>query len=99
MKKLLLILLCLPMIGFAQIDLLNKVSKKAQNIIPSKRQISETDVKNGLTEALIRGSQISVNKASSFNGFYLNNSLKILMPKEAKKQVNSDSDSDEDESE
>ena len=85
MKKLLLILLCLPMIGFAQIDLLNKVSKKAQNIIPSKRQISETDVKNGLTEALIRGSQISVNKASSFNGFYLNNSLKILMPKEAKK--------------
>ena len=85
MKKIVLMLLCLPMIGLGQIDLLNKVSDKAQKVIPSKSQISEDDVKKGLTEALIKGSELSVKKASSLNGFYQNIAIKILVPKEANK--------------
>lgn len=73
------------MIGLGQIDLLNKASEKAQKIIPSKSQISEEDVKKGLIEALIKGSEISVKKASSLNGFYQNVAIKILVPKEANK--------------
>ena len=73
------------MIGLGQIDLLNRASEKAQKIIPSKSQISEDDVKKGLIEALIKGSEISVKKASSLNGFYKNVAIKILVPKEASK--------------
>ena len=73
------------MIGLGQIDLLNRASEKAQKIIPSKSQISEDDVKKGLIEALIKGSEISVKKASSLNGFYQNVAIKILVPKEASK--------------
>ncbi len=73
------------MIGLGQIDLLNRASEKAQKIIPSKSQISEDDVKKGLIEALIKGSEISVKKASSLNGFYQNVAIKMLVPKEASK--------------
>lgn len=73
------------MIGLGQIDLLNRASEKAKKIIPSKSQVSEKDVKKGLTEALVKGSQVSVNKASSLDGFYQNSALKILVPQEANK--------------
>ena len=87
--KLLLILLCIPFLGFSQIDLLKKASEKSKSIIPVKTKISENDVKKGLTEALNRGSQVSVKKASSLNGFYYDNALKIFMPNETKKMKES----------
>ena len=84
-----MILLCFPVLVFSQIDLLKKASEKSKSIIPIKTQISESDVKKGLTEALNKGSQISVEKASSLNGFYKDNALKIFMPNEAKKMKES----------
>ena len=87
--RLLIIFLCFPILVFSQIDLLKNVSEKSKSIIPVKTQISENDVKKGLTEALNKGSQISVKKASSLNGFYDNNKLKIFMPNEANKMKES----------
>lgn len=87
--RLLITLLFFPVLVFSQIDLLKKASEKSKRIIPAKTQISENDVKKGLTEALNRSSHISVKKASSLNGFYKNKTLKIFMPNEAKKMKES----------
>lgn len=87
--RILLILACSPLLLFSQIDLLKKASEKSKSVISIKTQISERDVKKGLTEALNRGSQISVEKASSLNGFYKDNALKIFIPNEAIKMKES----------
>ena len=70
---------------FAQINLLKEVSEKANALVKGKNQLSEDQVKKGLVEALIKGSEKSVKLASKKDGFNLNKSIKIPFPKDAKK--------------
>ena len=67
----------------AQIDLLRKVNEKAQQMIQSDERLSETDIKEGLTEALNKGAEYAVEKASSINGFNDNEMIRIPFPPEA----------------
>jgi len=67
----------------AQIDLLRKVNGKAQQMIQSDERLSETDIKEGLTEALNKGAEYAVEKASSINGFNDNEMIRIPFPPEA----------------
>ena len=67
----------------SQVNLLQKIGDKVQNSIQLKTELSEDDVKQGLTEALTIGSQFAVNKASSKNGFNGTPSIRILVPNEA----------------
>lgn len=47
--------------------------------------LSNADIVSGLKEALTIGTQNSVNKVSSLDGFLKNAAIKILLPEEAKK--------------
>ena len=70
---------------FAQINLLKEVSEKANALVKGDDSISEDQVKKGLVEALIKGSEKSVQSASKKDGFNLNKSIKIPFPEDAKK--------------
>ena len=70
---------------FAQINLLKEVSEKANALVKGEVLLSEDQVKKGLVEALIKGSEKSVKLASKKDGFNLNKSIKIPFPKDAKK--------------
>ena len=70
---------------FAQINLLKEVSEKANALVKGENPLSEDQVKKGLVEALIKGSEKSVQSASKKNGFNLNKSIKIPFPEDAKK--------------
>jgi len=70
---------------FAQINLLKEVSEKANALVKGENPLSEDQVKKGLVEALIKGSEKSVQSASKKDGFNLNKSIKIPFPKDAKK--------------
>jgi hypothetical protein len=69
----------------AQIGFLKKANDKAQNLITSKLSVSEHDVKKGLVEALSKGSEYAIKKASATNGFNGNPLIRIPFPEEAKK--------------
>ena len=51
----------------------------------SGRNLSNTDIINGLKEALTIGTDSAAKKLSRPNGFFANAALKILMPEDAKK--------------
>ena len=70
---------------FAQINLLKEVSEKANALVKGENPLSEDQVKKGLVEALIKGSEKSVQYASKKDGFNLNKSIKIPFPEDAKK--------------
>ena len=70
---------------FAQINLLKEVSEKANALVKGDDPLSEDQVKKGLVEALIKGSENSVQSASKKDGFNLNKSIKIPFPQDAKK--------------
>tara|TARA_Y100000589_G_scaffold60572_2_gene51425 strand:- start:1283 stop:1999 length:717 start_codon:yes stop_codon:yes gene_type:complete len=70
---------------FAQINLLKEVSEKANALVKGENPLSEDQVKKGLVEALIKGSEKSVQSASKKDGFNLNKSIKIPFPEDAKK--------------
>ena len=70
---------------FAQINLLKEVSEKANALVKGENPLSEDQVKKGLVEALIKGSEKSVQSASKKDGFNLNKSIKIPFPQDAKK--------------
>jgi hypothetical protein len=67
----------------SQDNLLQKIGDKVQNSIQLNTELSEDDVKQGLTEALTVGSQFAVNKVSSENGFNGTPTIRILVPSEA----------------
>jgi hypothetical protein len=69
----------------SQVKLEQIIGDKVQNSIQIKKELSEDDVKQGLTEALTIGSQFAVNKVSSENGFNGTPSIRILVPSEANK--------------
>ncbi len=70
---------------FAQINLLKEVSEKANALVKGEVLLSEDQVKKGLVEALIKGSEKSVQLASKKDGFNLNKSIKIPFPQDARK--------------
>jgi hypothetical protein len=89
--KLLLILTfsASSLICFSQINLLKKVSEKAEGLINTKAQLSEDDIADGLKEVLSSGSAYSVNLASADGGFNNNELIRIPFPEEAIKIKNS----------
>jgi len=69
----------------AQIDLLKKASEKAIKLINTENLLSSEEISDGLIEALIRGSEYSVNSTSAEGGFNNNSLIRIPFPEEAKK--------------
>ena len=71
------------LICFSQINLLKKASEKAEGFINTEVKLSESDIADGLTEALVRGSSYSVDLASAKGGFNNNKFIRIPFPDEA----------------
>jgi hypothetical protein len=83
MKKIVLLLLLVPLMSSAQFkDLLKKATDKA-NAMTS--QNSGLDIAAGLKEALNKGVTEQVSKLTKADGFYRNEAVKILMPEELAK--------------
>lgn len=86
MKKILLLLLLVPVIGNAQFgNFLKEVATKASELSNSN---SGLDIAAGLKEALNKGVTEQVSKLTKTDGFYKNESVKILMPEELEKVDN-----------
>ena len=83
MKKLLLALMLLPALSFAQLDgLLNK----AKDAVSGKTQNTNgVDIASGLRQALDKGIEKQVTKLTATDGFYKNQAVKILFPEDLKK--------------
>ena len=97
MKTKLALLLLLPIIGFSQVKVLNKIKKKIPTKISSKipskiptttLALSSLDISNGLKEALNKGIEKQVTKLTAVDGFYKNEMVKILLPDELQKVDN-----------
>ena len=86
MKKVLISLLFVPIIGFAQFKDLKKLAEskiqKATNILKIN---TLTDISAGLKEALNNGITKQVSKLTAEDGFYKNDLVKILLPEELQK--------------
>lgn len=83
MKKIILLFVCLPFLGNAQLkDVIKKTAAKAttKNIA-----VSNLEIANGLKEALDNGVKKQVTKLTAVDGFYKNDLVKILLPEELKK--------------
>lgn len=80
MKKLLLVLLLIPLISIAQTK---KKVKKIKVKTPSVTNVINTvDISAGLKEALNKGVTEQVSKLTVIDGFYKNEAVKILIPEE-----------------
>ena len=83
MKKILLLLLFVPMLGNAQLkDLVKKATKKVTAVTKTS---SPLDIAAGLKEALNKGVSEQVSKLTAEDGFYKNEAVKILIPEELQK--------------
>ena len=83
MKKLFLLTLLLPTLGFAQWqDVLNKVKDELSKITS---QTGTVDIAGGLKEALNNGITKQVSKLTVVDGFYKNELVKIVLPEELQK--------------
>lgn len=90
MKKLLFVLILLPVIGSAQFKNLVKQGTKAVSTVTktTTKTITKTstnsglDISAGLKEALNKGIEIQVAKLTATDGFYKNEMVKIMMPEE-----------------
>ena len=84
MKQILIIFFSLSFsYSFAQVKLLKSVSKKANNLIHGEQGLTESQISEGIIEALIQGSRKAVNKASLKDGFNNNSLIRIPFPEEA----------------
>ncbi|MFV8375381.1 DUF4197 domain-containing protein [Flavobacterium sp. LB1P62] len=80
MKKIALLLLLVPIVGIAQFkDFIKKAADKASTITKTNTSI---DIAAGLKEALNKGVSEQVSKLTAVDGFYKNETVKILMPEE-----------------
>jgi hypothetical protein len=80
MKKLVILLLFIPLISAAQFkDLIKKATDKAASVSGTS---SGLDIAAGLKEALNKGVTEQVSKLTKADGFYKNEAVKILMPEE-----------------
>ena len=83
MKKIVLLLLLVPMVSNAQLkDLIKKASTKVSEATKTN---SGLDIGAGLKEALNKGVTEQVSKLTAMDGFYKNDAVKILMPEELQK--------------
>ncbi len=83
MKKTLLLLLLVPIIGTAQFkDMIKKANDKVSTITNTN---SGLDIGAGLKEALNKGITEQVSKLTAVDGFYKNEAVKILIPEELQK--------------
>tara|TARA_B100000683_G_scaffold270531_1_gene309576 strand:- start:234 stop:944 length:711 start_codon:yes stop_codon:yes gene_type:complete len=82
---LVLIFLISTLTSFSQIDLIKKVSEKAESLINKDVKLTESEIVEGLTEALKRGCSFSVNVSSAEGGFNNNKLIKIPFPDESVK--------------
>ena len=83
MKRVLFIFMLVTTIANAQFgSILKKVNEKMSAIIGSA---SDLDISNGLKEALNNGISKQVSKLTAIDGFFGNESVKILMPDELQK--------------
>tara|TARA_B100000614_G_scaffold256710_1_gene275738 strand:- start:724 stop:1434 length:711 start_codon:yes stop_codon:yes gene_type:complete len=71
--------------SFSQINLIKTVSEKAESLINKDVKLTESDIVEGLTEALKRGCSFSVNVSSAEGGFNNNKLIKIPFPEESVK--------------
>ncbi len=80
MKKILLILLIIPFLATAQFkNIIKKGVKKPKTTIINSNII---DISGGLKEALNKGITDQVSKLTAIDGFFGNETVKILMPQE-----------------
>ncbi|MBC7605633.1 MAG: DUF4197 domain-containing protein [Burkholderiales bacterium] len=86
MKKIIFLLLWLPWLSSAQFK--DLVQKATQKVSHPKSVTSPVDVAGGLKEALNRGITNQVTKLTALDGFYKNETVKILMPSELQKVDN-----------
>jgi len=83
MKKLILLLLLLPVINFAQTKKTKKKPKPSiTKTISATKSNYLLDISGGLKEALNKGISEQVSKLTAVDGFYKNETVKILMPEE-----------------
>lgn len=85
MKKLLFILLLLPLAGNAQLKGLADKAKNKISQATGGSSISNADIGSALKEALNNGVTKQVTKLTAVDGFYKNEAVKILLPEELKK--------------
>ena len=96
MKKIYILALFVPLFSFAQIgDLLKRANEKAQakktttTASSSRNSVTDllgtTDIGSGLKEALQKGVTEQVTKLTAVDGFYKNETVKILFPEELQK--------------
>ena len=86
MKKVLISLLFIPIIGFAQFKDLKKLAEsKIQKATSIPKINTLKDISAGLKEALNNGITKQVSKLTAEDGFYKNDLVKILLPEELQK--------------
>ena len=86
MKYILLFLLSVTISSTsAQINLLKKATEKANKLLKAEQPLTAPEVSKGLVEALMQGSQKSVQSASVKDGFNSNTLIRIPFPEDAKK--------------
>ena len=83
MKKIIMLLLFVPLIATAQLKQLKKISKIKVPKITKLATIP--DISAGLKEALNNGVTKQVSKLTAEDGFYKNDLVKILLPSELQK--------------
>jgi len=87
MKKLILVLLLFPIMNFAQTKNSKKkpkssTTKTITKAITTTKSDDLLDISGGLKEALNKGITEQVSKLTAVDGFYKNETVKILMPEE-----------------
>jgi hypothetical protein len=86
MKKVLISLLFVPIVSFAQFGDLKKLAESKIPKVNNTPKISSlTDINAGLKEALNNGITKQVSKLTSEDGFYKNELVKIVLPEELQK--------------
>lgn len=75
MKKILIVFIAIHFVGCAELQ-------KVVNQIPNKGILSQGQIGSGLRQALDNGIKHQVSKLTSKDGFYRNELVKILLPKE-----------------
>ncbi len=83
MKKIILLLVCVPFLSNAQLK--NVIKKTAAKATTKTAAVSTLEITNGLKEALDNGVKKQVTKLTAEDGFYKNELVKILLPEELQK--------------
>ena len=87
MKKyvyfLLIIIMTAAFYGNAQLPNLKKKLEKNNISLPGTRGLSQDEVGRGLKEALNKGVEKGVDKLATKDGYFKDDQIKLLLPKEA----------------